>query len=175
MKKLILAFVLGGALGAAAGFGGGIFVYPFWFPPPAGMDQVADIDRQTVVAAGHFVHADPNDPVHYGKGGVTIYRAPDGAELVHLEKDFEVGPGPRFHVYLVDNAMVRSGSDFRSSAMVDLGSLRSFKGSQNYAVPRAVSAASYKSVVIWCKEFGVLITPATLAAAPDKAKAGETS
>jgi hypothetical protein len=47
--------------------------------------------------------------------------------------------------------------------MVDLGRLRSFKGSQNYAVPAGVKLAQQRSVVIWCKEFGVLISPATLA------------
>ena len=34
--------------------------------------------------------------MHYGKGQATIY-----GDLVRLEDDFEVGPGPKFHVYLV--------------------------------------------------------------------------
>ena len=34
---------------------------------------------------------------------------------------------------------------------------------QNYPVPAGVKLADQKSVVVWCKEFGVLITPATLA------------
>lgn len=43
-----------------------------------------------------------------------------------------------------------------------LGRLRSFKGSQAYAVPAGVDLENYGSVVIWCEKFAVLIYPATL-------------
>jgi hypothetical protein len=45
---------------------------------------------------------------------------------------------------------------------VDLGRLKAFKGSQNYPVPAGVDLKMYGSVVIWCEQFGVLISPATL-------------
>jgi Electron transfer DM13 len=45
---------------------------------------------------------------------------------------------------------------------VDLGRLRAFKGSQVYPVPAGVNLAKYDSVVIWCEQFGVLISPAAL-------------
>jgi hypothetical protein len=45
---------------------------------------------------------------------------------------------------------------------VDLGRLRAFKGSQNYPIPAGLDAKSFRSVVIWCEQFGVLISPATL-------------
>ncbi|WP_202882847.1 DM13 domain-containing protein [Microvirga tunisiensis] len=45
---------------------------------------------------------------------------------------------------------------------VDLGPLRAFKGSQRYAVPNGVDLAQFDSVVIWCREFSVLISPADL-------------
>ncbi len=45
---------------------------------------------------------------------------------------------------------------------VDLGRLKAFKGSQNYTVPAGVSLSNYGSVVIWCEQFGVLISPAKL-------------
>lgn len=164
MKRLIIGFLVGGVLGVLAGFAGGIFVYPFWFLNDPAMDTVANVESQTVVAKGMFVHADPGDPVHYGKGALTIYRDPQGGRLIHLEKNFEVGPGPRFHLYLVNHEKVRSGDDFKTSDKVDLGRLKAFRGSQNYAVPATVMLDKYKSVVIWCKEFDVLIAPATLTA-----------
>jgi hypothetical protein len=163
MKKLIVGFVLGGALGAFAGFAGGIFIFPYWFPPPPAMEAVADLADQKVLARGDFIHANASDPVHWGKGKVTLYENKNGDRLVYLEDNFEVGPGPRFHVYVVDRADVRSNADFLAAKSTDLGRLRSFKGSQNYPVPAGVKLADQKSVVVWCKEFGVLITPATLA------------
>jgi hypothetical protein len=45
---------------------------------------------------------------------------------------------------------------------VDLGRLKAFKGSQNYPVPAGVNLPGYGSVVIWCEQFGVLISPAAL-------------
>ena len=45
---------------------------------------------------------------------------------------------------------------------VDLGRLRSFKGSQRYAIPPGVELKNYPSVIIWCERFGVLISPADL-------------
>jgi hypothetical protein len=163
VRKLIIGFVVGGALGGFAGFAVGIFIYPYWFPPPPAMETVANLADQKVLATGQFIHANPSDPVHWGQGGVTLYENKEGERLVHLEANFQVGPGPRFHVFVVDRPDIRSHSDFLASKMVDLGRLRSFKGSQNYAVPAGVKLAQQRSVVIWCKEFGVLISPATLA------------
>ena len=39
---------------------------------------------------------------------------------------------------------------------------RAFKGSQRYAIPAGVDLSKYPSVVIWCEQFSVLISPADL-------------
>ncbi|MPY72059.1 MAG: hypothetical protein GEU92_18510 [Alphaproteobacteria bacterium] len=88
--------------------------------------------------------------------------AADSGRVVHLLGDFEVGPGPRYHVYLADRADIRTNDDFRAAAVTDLGRLRAFEGSQVYAIPDGFDLAPIKSVVIWCKAFGVLVSPATL-------------
>lgn len=158
MAKNILIFVIGALLGTAGGFALGIFVYPFIFLSDiVGTDKVENRASKQVVARGTFMHANPSDPIHYGKGRVTVY-----ADLVHLEADFEVGPGPKFHVYLVPERKVTPSTDVAKSMYVDLGRLRAFKGSQNYLVPAGVNLANYGSVVIWCEHFGVLISPAEL-------------
>ena len=149
-------FVAGGILGIASGFALGIFVYPYVFLA----DIVATEAVQTpgkVLARGQFIHANPSDPIHYGKGRVTVYEG-----VVHLEPDFEVGPGPKFHVYLVPEKEVAPSTRVAQTRYVDLGRLRAFKGSQNYALPAGVDVSRYGSVVIWCEQFGVLISPARL-------------
>jgi len=158
MAKYFLTFIAGGLLGVAAGFAAGIFVYPYFFLADiVGTDTVEDAAGRTVVARGTFIHANPSDPIHHGKGGVTAY-----ADLLHLERDFEVGPGPKYHVYLVPDADVTPSTDVARTMFVDLGRLRAFKGSQNYPIPAGANLANYKSVVIWCEQFGVLISPAAL-------------
>jgi len=76
--------------------------------------------------------------------------------------DFEVGPGPKYHVYLVPEAEVLASTNVAKTMFIDLGRLRAFKGSQNYDVPAGVDATKYGSVVVWCEQFGVLISPAKL-------------
>lgn len=164
MKKILISLVLGGLLGGFAGFAGGIVAFPYLFPPPPATEQVADRGSKKIVAAGQFIHANPSDPVHYGQGAVEILEGPDGARVAHLKPDFKVGPGPRYHVYLADKADILSNEDFEAATVTDLGQLRSFEGSQVYKIPASVDLSPVKSVVVWCKAFGVLITPATLKA-----------
>ena len=45
---------------------------------------------------------------------------------------------------------------------VDLGRLRAFKGSQRYAIPAGLDLAKFQSVIVWCEQFSVLISPADL-------------
>ncbi|WP_206680550.1 DM13 domain-containing protein [Neoaquamicrobium sediminum] len=110
-----------------------------------------------LVAKGTFIHANPSDPIHYGSGGVSLY-----SDTVFLNEDFEVGPGPKYHVYLVPRASIRSSADVEDTMFVDLGQLRAFQGSQNYTIPAGVDLNLYQSVVIWCEHFSVLISPADL-------------
>jgi hypothetical protein len=162
MKRYFLIAAVALALGTGFGFALGIFVYPFWFLGEVASETVANRDQKTRVASGTFIHANPSDPVHWGKGGVELLDGPGGERLVYLQPDFEVGPGPRFHVYLVDRTDVRSNGDFPLQTAVDLGRLRAFKGSQVFPIPTAIDVAKVGSIVVWCKEFGVLITPADL-------------
>jgi hypothetical protein len=155
----VVVFVFGGLLGTVFGVLLGFFMFPYVFPPPPATETLTEADRSRLVATGTFIHANPSDPVHYGKGKVSVYE-----RTVFLEQDFEVGPGPAFHVYLVPKASIRASSDMKDVMFVDLGRLRSFKGSQRYAIPAGVDLANFPSVIIWCERFGVLISPADLSA-----------
>jgi hypothetical protein len=162
MKRILIGLAIGAIGGTLLGFALGIFVYPFWFLRDVAMEQLTDVENRTEIARGQFAHVNAADPVHWGKGAVSVFRDRNGDSIVFLHDTFEVGPGPRFHVYLVDRPDVKSKEDFLASRHVDLGRLHSFAGSQIYPVPRGPNPDDYKSVVIWCKEFGVLISPATL-------------
>lgn len=153
----LLIFVFGGVLGTGFGFALGILAFPYIFPPPPATEQLTEADRSPLVATGNFIHANPSDPVHYGSGKVSVYE-----KTVFLEPDFEVGPGPKYHVYLVPKANVRQNADVPDTMLVDLGRLRAFKGSQRYEIPAGVDLQKYQSIVIWCEAFGVLISPADL-------------
>lgn len=151
-------FIGGGILGTGFGIALGFFLFPFVFPPPPAAERLTQSDQQSrVVAQGTFIHANKNDPVHWGKGSVTLR-----PESVYLGPDFEVGPGPKYHVYLVPKGMIRSSGDLSGERFVDLGRLRSFQGSQRYAIPAGTDLSRFQSIIIWCEQFSVLISPADL-------------
>ena len=159
-RSYFVTFLIGALLGVAGGMALGVFAYPYVFladiVAKEKVDKPASVERK-VLARGTFVHPNPSDPIHYGKGRVTLY---DG--LLYLEPDFEVGPGPKYHVYLVPEAEVLPSTNVAKTMFIDLGRLRAFKGSQNYDVPAGVDVTKYGSVVVWCEQFGVLISPARL-------------
>jgi len=129
-------------------------------PAPATPSAPLPAQARTVavpVATGTFIHANASDPVHWGRGRVSVYE-----RVVFLEPDFEVGPGPAYRVYLVPKASVRQNGDLKGAMFVDLGGLRAFKGSQRYPIPAGVDLSKYPSVIIWCERFSVLISPADL-------------
>ena len=81
--------VSAGVLGAAFGVALGFFLFPFVFPPPEAKEQLTQAEASKLVAKGEFIHANPSDPIHYGKGGVSVYE-----NVVFLHEDFEVGRAP---------------------------------------------------------------------------------
>ncbi len=161
MWRWLTVFLFGGVLGAAFGVALGFFLFPYVFPPPEAKDQLTQAEASKLVAKGEFIQPNPNDPIHYGKGAVSVY-----PETVFLGEDFEVGPGPDFHVYLVPRSSIRSSSDLGDAMFIDLGRLRAFKGSQKYPIPAGIDLTKFPSVVIWCQQFSVLISPADLTFEP---------
>jgi hypothetical protein len=153
----IAIFLLGGVLGTGFGVALGFFFFPFVFPPPPAAERLSETDRSALYATGTFIHANTADPIHWGRGKASVYE-----RIVFLEQDFEVGPGPAFHVYLVPKAGIRSNADMTGVMYVDLGRLRAFKGSQRYPIPSGLDLKDYPSLIIWCERFSVLISPADL-------------
>jgi hypothetical protein len=142
-------------LGTGFGVGAGFFAFPYVFPPPATMDELTSEEKSGLAAKENFIHADLSYPFHYGKGKLSVYD-----RVVFLDQNFEVGPGPKFHVYLVPSEKIRNSGQDKNAMFVGLGRLRSFQGSQKYKILAGIDLKKYPSVVIWCEQFGVLISPA---------------
>src|SRR3990172_7155785 len=158
MRRYFLLLFIGLLVGGVAGFVGGIFTYPYIFLNDiVATEQIPNEPSRTLVASGRFIHANPSDPIHHRKGEVKVYQ-----NLLRLESDFEVGPGPKYHVYLVPAPEVTPSTAVEKTMFVDLGRLRAFKGSQNYPIPPGVDIKNYPHAVIWCEQFSVLISPARL-------------
>ena len=102
--------------------------------------------------SGSFTGA---DDFHFGRGDARLVETAPGAFIVRLE-GFEVRNGPDLYVYLSP-----SKGGYATGA-VELGRLKADRGNQNYRVPDGTDVGSARSVVIWCKQFGVLFATAPL-------------
>ena len=79
----LLLFVVGGLLGTGAGVALGFFLFPYVFPPPPAAETLLETDRTAIVANGAFIHANLSDPIHWGRGKVSVYE-----RVVFLAPDF---------------------------------------------------------------------------------------
>lgn len=167
MKKALIFFVFGGALGAIAGAGGMLIAFPFLFPPPPANETVkAGLEP---IGETHFREESAGqDAGHWGRGGVRFYRDEDGAVFAELQADFEVGPGPNFWLYLNGRAGVENEEDFLSDeARIKTHKIKSFRGSQVYKL-HAQEFANARALTIWCESFNQYIASADLPLPPEE-------
>lgn len=127
--------------------------------------QAAPIDERTsdelggarVLASGEFQEL---DALHYGAGMATIYELADSTRILRFE-NFSSAPGGDVRVYLARDPQPRSalqlGDDF-----LDLGRLKGNIGDQRYFLPANRDLSGYNSAVVFCRQFNVSITVATL-------------
>ena len=99
------------------------------------------------------------DNLHNGKGPVSIIRV--GEQRFVRFENVEITNAPDVHVYLSRE----TGGKWSESTSLYLGALKATNGSFNYDIPAGTDVAPYKSVVVWCRAFAVLITWADLRAA----------
>ncbi|MYE22454.1 MAG: DM13 domain-containing protein [Gammaproteobacteria bacterium] len=165
MARTVVGFLLGGVLGVVVGAGGMLLAFPFLFPPPEVNETVAAMagrDVAPLVESRFREGVAGQDAAHWGRGGVRAYRAEDGNVLIELQRDFEVGPGPNFWLYLNDVGGVDDEGDFEADdRRKRIAKLKSFTGSQVYVV-NAGDFESARAVTVWCESFDQYIASADL-------------
>ena len=158
MRKTLLAAALAGAVGFVAGNAFWYLASPLWIDRVVAEELPAEL-QMTVAAKGMFRDA---DSAHSGKGLATIFRSASGASVLRFT-EFEATNGPDLKVWLVKAGAIATSADVKASEWLSLGPLKGNIGNQNYVIPANTDALSYKSVVIWCEQFGVLFSAADLA------------
>jgi len=102
-----------------------------------------------------------HEVAHPAKGTATVYKLPEGKRILRFT-DFEVSNGPDVVVYIsaIDDA--NDNETVKNSKFIFLGSIKGNIGDQNYELPDDLDLNVYRSVVIWCKRFGVNFAVAPL-------------
>jgi hypothetical protein len=96
------------------------------------------------------------DAIHNGKGAVLLIRTAD-ATVLRFE-NVTITNAPDIHVYLSREV----GGKWTESSSLYVGALKATNGSFNYTLPAGTDLSSYRSAVVWCRQFAVLITWADL-------------
>ena len=96
------------------------------------------------------------DNLHNGRGPVRILRVGD-LRILRFE-NVAITNAPDVHVYLSRDI----GGKWSEATSLYLGPLKATNGSFNYDIPAGTDLAPYRSVVVWCRAFAVLVTWADL-------------
>ena len=115
-----------------------------------------------VVSKGKF-HGGPHAPADTASGGVSLVRLDGGRYELRLGDDFNSTKGPDIFIYLSAAEDPPDDASVAQSEFVDAGKLDSPKGGQNFLLPEGFKPGNFKSVAVWCKQFGVLFGAAPLA------------
>ena len=152
MKKYLLVGLIGFILGNAFWY----LASPLWIDREVSEALELSADS-TVTKKGTFKGA---DSAHQGSGKVEIIET--GGKSVVRFTDFEVTNGPDLFVMLAKKKGLKNSDDVKNSSFVELQPLKGNIGNQNYQLPAGLKVEDYGSVVVWCKQFGVLFASAEL-------------
>jgi hypothetical protein len=113
---------------------------------PVRIDSTGGEATLEPILLGNFT----DTPSHPGEGVVSVFQS-DSNQIVRLS-EFSSTAGPDLFVYLATD---ESATDF-----VNLGTLKSTQGNQNYDIPAGTDIKDYPYVLVWCERFGVLFMSA---------------
>ena len=120
-------------------------------------DRAGALAGAQVLASGDFQEL---DALHYGAGRATIYQLADSTRILRFE-DFSSARGGDARVYLARDpqplSALQLGEDF-----LDLGRLKGNVGDQSYFLPTNRDLSYFRSAVVFCRQFNLSITVATL-------------
>lgn len=125
-------------------------------PAPTGFGDVAVIPQPPppeTVAQGALGRV---DALHNGTGAVLLIRTAEG--FVLRFDDVAITNAPDVHVYLSRD----TGGKWSEATSLYIGALKATNGSFNYMLPPDAEPSAYRSVVVWCRQFSVLVTWADL-------------
>ncbi len=160
MKRFLIIALPTFAFGAVFGAAFWYLASPLWIDQAVSetLTETSEVGGAQVVASGTLSDA---DAVHRGTGQVQVVALAGGGFEVQLS-EFQVTNGPDLEVWLSAHPDPKKSADVKGAAFLALGQLKGNIGDQAYRLPEGANPADYKSLVIWCEQFGVLFSPAPL-------------
>ncbi|QQG39172.1 MAG: DM13 domain-containing protein [Candidatus Woesearchaeota archaeon] len=122
----------------------------------AAEEQTASsLQSSTILKTGSF-----EGRAHPTSGEIKIVES-NGEKFLVLPEDFQTDSGPLLHVILAEHQDPMSSSNLHEGQYIDLGVLKSTKGTQAYKITEG-DLEKFNTVVIYCKPFKVVFGVAKL-------------
>ena len=125
--------------------------------PISGWVPVAQAAEAVILAEGRFRDADAR---HKGSGEARLTRLADGGHVLRLE-NFKGTAGPDLRLVASSHPDPRTKSQVHEG-FLDLGKLKGNDGDYDYPLPAGADAGAIKSVIVYCRAFGVIFAVAPL-------------
>ncbi len=103
------------------------------------MDKMAE-----TIVSGKFVASE-----HPTTGMAQIVMM-NGKKYLKFDSAFKSDPGPDLYVLLHRQGMPK---DYKKDDYISLGLLKKVTGSQMYEIPADTDISTFKTAVIWCRQF----------------------
>jgi hypothetical protein len=124
--------------------------------------QIDDTAATDALLSSGVFHGGPHEPADTASGSVSLVRLDSGRYELRLADDFKTTDGPDLFIYLSAAEDPKSDKVVAESIFVNAGKLESPTGDQKFLLPADFDPSTFKSVAIWCKQFGVLFGAAPL-------------
>lgn len=128
---------------------------PTAFPTAIPTDPPTAEPLSVILAQGQFTQVDAQ---HFGQGTAALVQQSDGS-LTLTFTNFSVVDAPEMRVFLSPQSDPRTSAELGTDYL-DLGPLQSISGDQTYTLPPGTDASRYRSVVIYCVPFDVVVSTA---------------
>ncbi len=112
---------------------------PLVEPPAPGLEGAEVLGRTT------FYGVD-----RQGEGTATLYKMPDGSQLIRLE-DFFVTLNSDLEIRMSPLPAPKTTDEIARSGFTNVAPLKATVGSMNYPVPPGVDLTKFRSIIIWCE------------------------
>ncbi len=119
--------------------------------PKPSMEKMDKMDK--TIASGSFVASE------HPTAGMAKVVMMNGKKYLKFDSAFKSDKGPDLYVILHRQSTPK---DYKKENYVNLGRLKKVEGSQMYAIPADTDVATFKTAVIWCKQFNATFGYANL-------------
>jgi hypothetical protein len=113
--------------------------------PSSSMQKMDKMDRmEKTIVSGNFVRSE-----HPTTGMAKVVMM-NGKQYLKFDSTFKSDDGPDLYVILHRQTTPK---DYKKENYISLGRLKKVAGSQMYAIPADTDVSTFKTAVIWCRQF----------------------